>query len=109
MSKYGNRKITIDGIMFDSIREAERWQELRLLERAGEIKCLSRQVKFELIPKMKTRTGKTVYGESYIADFVYLDKEGRQVIEDAKGYRTDVYKIKRKQMLWLYGIEIQEV
>ena len=109
MSKYGNKKTVIDGMTFDSIHEAARWKELRLLERAGEIKCLSRQVKFELIPKMKTRTGKTVQGESYIADFVYLDKEGRQVIEDAKGYKTAVYKIKRKQMLWLYGIEIQEV
>jgi hypothetical protein len=58
---------------------------------------------------MKTRAGKTVRGESYIADFTYLDKEGRQVIEDVKGYRTQAYRIKYKQMLWLYGLEIQEV
>ena len=109
MNKYGNRKITVDGLTFDSIREAERWQELRLLERAGEIKGLSRQVKFALIPASKTREGKTIQGVSYIADFVYLDKEGRQVVEDAKGFRTDVYKLKKKVMLWLYGIEIQEV
>ena len=109
MSKYGNKKTVIDGMTFDSIHEAVRWKELRLLERAGEIKCLSRQVKFALIPASKTREGKTVQGVSYIADFVYLDKEGRQVVEDAKGYRTDVYKIKKKLMLWLYGVEIQEV
>lgn len=112
MSKYGNKKTVIDGMTFDSIHEAARWKELRLLERAGEIKCLSRQVKFALIPASKTREGKTVQGVSYIADFVYLDKEGWQVVEDAKGSKktlTREYIIKKKLLLWLYGIEIQEV
>jgi hypothetical protein len=109
MSKYGNRKIKVDGITFDSIREANRYQELKLAERAGAIKCLSRQVTYKLIPAAKTRTGKTVQGISYVADFVYLDDQGREVVEDVKGFRTDVYKIKKKLMLWLYGIEIQEV
>lgn len=107
-SKYGNHKTVIDGVTFDSQREAIRWQELRLMERAGMISGLTRQVPFELIPNVKTRTGKTVRGVKYVADFVYRDQHGRQVVEDAKGMKTEIYKIKAKLMLWLYGIEIQE-
>lgn len=109
MSKYHNKQVTVDGIRFDSIREANRWQELKLMERAHEISELKRQVPFKLVPTCKTRNGKTVYGVSYIADFVYKDKMGRQVVEDAKGVKTEVYKLKYKLMLWIYGIEIQEV
>jgi hypothetical protein len=109
MSKYHNKQVTVDGIRFDSVREANRWQELKLMERAHEITELQRQVPFKLVPTCKTRRGKTVYGVSYIADFVYKDKMGRQVVEDAKGIKTEVYKLKYKLMLWIYGIEIQEV
>lgn len=109
MSKYHNKQVTVDGIRFDSVREANRWQELKLMERAHEITDLQRQVPFKLVPTCKTRKGKTVYGVSYIADFVYKDKMGRQVVEDAKGIKTEVYKLKYKMMLWIYGIEIQEV
>lgn len=104
-SKYHNQKTkTVDGIEHDSKHEAERWMELQMLQRAGEIANLRRQVPFELIPKQE--------GEracNYIADFVYLDKSGKTVVEDAKGVRTDVYKIKKKLMLWRYDICIKEV
>ena len=108
-NKYGSRKTTVGAAVFDSKREAGRWRELQLMERAGVISGLKRQAPFALIPSTKTRTGKTVRGVKYIADFVYTDEHGRQVVEDAKGVRTDVYKIKAKLMLWLYGIEIREV
>lgn len=103
-AKYGNTKVEIDGMPFDSKREAARWRELRLLERAGEISDLRRQVRYELVPKLP--------GErpvDYIADFVYRDKDGNEVVEDVKGVRTPVYVIKRKLMLWRHGIRIREV
>lgn len=103
-SKYGAKKCVLDGVGFDSMREARRYRELKLLERAGEIAELRLQVPFELIPKQG--------GERpviYVADFVYTDKDGRTVVEDAKGYRTREYIIKRKLMLWRHGIEITEV
>lgn len=108
MSKYYNQKITVDGITFDSRKEYRRYRELCLMERAGEIDNLERQVKFELIPTQK-KNGKVVERAcSYVADFVY-NENGEQVVEDAKGVRTKEYKIKRKMMRWLYGIEIKEV
>ena len=102
MNKYHNRVVEVDGIRFDSRREAHRWRELRLMERVGLITELRRQVPFELIPK--SRHGRAI---KYIADFVYR-KDGEQVIEDAKGYRTDVYRLKRRMMAE-QGYEIQEV
>ena len=103
MSKYGNVKTTTsDGITHDSIKEANRWCELKLLERAGKIKHLQRQVKYHLIPKQ--------VGERevcYIADFVYHEN-GKLVVEDVKGKRTKDYIIKRKLMLWIHGIKITE-
>ena len=101
-SKYHNRKTVIDGIRSDSKREAERWCELRLLEKAGRIENLRRQVAFELIPK--SRHGRSI---RYIADFVYLEN-GETVIEDAKGVRTDVYRLK-KRLMAEQGKEIREV
>lgn len=95
---------------FDSAREARRYGELRLLERQGVIHDLECQVAFELIPAQKDKTGKTVERKcSYIADFVYVDGVGDLHVEDAKGMRTEVYKIKRKLMLFKYGIRIEEV
>lgn len=112
MSKYGNRKVTLDGIKFDSIREAKRWRELKWLEKSGEIRNLDRQVPYELIPAIRSeQTGKVIQrGVSYIADFVYQTvPEGKWIVEDTKGYRTEAYKIKKKLMLWRHGIEIVEV
>ena len=108
--KYGNTKVEIDGIKFDSKREAARWQELRLLERAHKIGGLRRQVKYELIPHQYAEDGKTIAEKSvsYVADFVY-EENGKTVVEDAKGMRTKDYIIKRKLMLFIHGIRIKEV
>lgn len=110
MSKYGNRKITTpDGLTFDSAREYRRWQELKLLERAGQIQNLQRQVAYTLIPKQTDADGKTIERPCvYKADFVYTEN-GQEVVEDAKGARTKEYIIKRKLMLWQHGIVIREV
>ena len=110
MSKYGNRKITADGQTFDSMKEFRRWRELKLLERAGEIGLLRRQVPFDLLPaQYDERTGKIIErGVRYVADFVY-QTEGFTVVEDTKGMRTKEYILKRKMMLYFHGIRIQEV
>lgn len=120
--KYGNKKITVDGITFDSRREASRYRELKLLEKAGKIYALDLQVKYVLIPpqyelierygkkgqRLKDRR-KCIEKEcAYIADFVYY-QNGEKVVEDAKGVRTKDYIIKRKLMLWQFGIKIKEV
>ena len=108
-SKYGNHKVIHDGMKFDSQRELNRWLELKLLERAGEIRQLRRQVKFVLIPPQK-ENGKVIEREcSYIADFVYKDKDGRLVVEDTKGVKTKDYIIKRKLMCYVHGIRVREV
>lgn len=126
MNKYGNRKVTtIDGEVFDSQREAMRYQELRLLERAGAIKGLKRQVSFELIPvqrepntlnKIDSKRGRVIQGKViekavvYRADFVYTDtKTNETIVEDAKGFRTKDYILKRKMLLYFHGIRIREV
>lgn len=121
-SKYGSRKVTINGITFDSRKEAARYQELKLLERAGAIRDLKRQVKYVLIPAQRVFTneidkkdnfkkGKLLEREcAYIADFVYFDMQtGRITVEDTKGFKTKDYIIKRKLMLHVYGIRIKEI
>lgn len=116
-SKYGSRKTVVDGITFDSKKEANRFRELQLLERAGKITALQLQVKFPLIPAQyenpnsptKSGRGKCLEREcNYIADFVYCKNE-KTVVEDTKGFRTEAYKIKRKLMLERYGVQIREV
>lgn len=103
MNKYGARKVKApDGQVFDSVLEFHRWGMLRLLERAGRISDLKRQVSFELIPKQD--------GEracNYVADFTYME-DGKLVVEDCKGFRTPEYRLKRKLMLWVHGIKIKE-
>lgn len=102
-NKYGARKVKApDGQVFDSQKERDRWCILRLLERAGRISDLKRQVSYELIPKQGT-----MRACSYIADFTYQEN-GKLVVEDCKGYRTEAYKIKKKLMLWVHGIRIKE-
>ena len=100
-SKYGAKKTELDGFVFDSKREAARYSELKMLEQAGEIKNLTLQPKFPCFVN-----GKLVC--TYIADFQYQDIEGRHV-EDAKGFKTDVYKLKKKLVEALYDIKIEEV
>ena len=109
-SKYRNRISYVAGERFDSQHEANRWVELKLLEKAGEIEKLERQVPFEIIPGIvNENTGRVVQRPTkYIADFVYY-KDGKQVVEDAKGYITAEYRIKKKLMLWRYRINIKEV
>ena len=107
-SKYNNRRKYVDGMTFDSEAEFRRWQDLRFMERAGYIKDLRRQVPFELIPNLKKKDGHIVRKVVYKADFVYKEN-GHEVVEDVKGVKTDVYEIKKKLMLWRYGIEIKEV
>lgn len=103
MNKYSAKKVTApDGQVFDSKMEYHRWCELKLLERAGKISDLQRQVKYEVIPKQDGERACT-----YVADFVYR-QDGKTVVEDCKGFRTEAYKIKRKAMLFLKGIRIKE-
>ena len=103
MNKYRARKVKApDGQVFASVKEYHRWGMLKLLERAGRISDLKRQVSYELIPKQK--------GEracSYVADFTYME-DGKLVVEDCKGFRTPEYRLKRKLMLWVHGIRIKE-
>lgn len=108
--KYGNIKTEIDGNMFDSRAEANRWVELRLMEQVGYISELRRQVPFTLIQGQRWSDGKKHRDTVYIADFVYIDNDtGLTVVEDVKGFRTDAYKIKRELMKDRYGIEIREI
>lgn len=102
-SKYRAVKTEVDGIVFDSKHEASRYEELRLLEQAGEITNLRLQVPFELIPKSKH--GMPI---RYIADFTYNNLNGQLIVEDAKGVKTPVYRLKRRLMAEKYGIEIKE-
>ncbi|MBQ6040016.1 MAG: DUF1064 domain-containing protein [Oscillospiraceae bacterium] len=124
LHKYRNRKVSVDGIDFDSIREARRYKELKLLLLAGDITCLRMQVPFELVPAQYEETGE-VYTRGprkgqqkqgrcieksvvYIADFVYW-QDGKRIVEDTKGMKTKDYIIKRKLMLHVHGIRIREV
>lgn len=109
-SKYRNEKIVVDNIKFDSNREGQRYLDLKMLERAGEIKDLRLQYKFILQDGYVGPTGKKIRPITYVADFVYYDiKKGCMVVEDVKGMRTDVYKLKKKLFEFRYGIPIIEV
>ena len=122
-TKYGSKKITVDGETFDAKKELRRWQTLRIMEDVGMITDLRRQVKYILIPAQrepdhmdysKSARGRKVKGKllehevAYYADFVY-QQNGETIVEDAKGVRTEVFKLKKKLMLWVHGIRIREV
>lgn len=118
-NKYQAQKCEFNGEKFDSLKEMRRWLELRLLERSGEITDLNRQVKFVLIgtqrePDIVGKRGGIIKGKiiekecAYWADFTYL-QNGQLIVEDTKGVRTEVYKIKKKLMLARYGIRIREI
>lgn len=117
-NKYHAKKTIVDGITFDSKAEAKRYMELRLLEKQGKIRCLRLQVPYVLIEKSK-------YGREikYIADFVYdevnssgertkdgiiFSYERKTIVEDCKGFKTDVYRLKKRLLAERYGIEIKE-
>lgn len=122
--KYNNKKIEVDGMTFDSKKEANRYKELSLLQKAGEISGLQTQVRYVLIPsqrevseevytrgenKGKNKPGKLLEREcTYVADFVYY-KNGKVIVEDTKGFRTKEYIIKRKLMLYVHHIQIKEI
>ena len=120
MSKYGNRICRDEyGNRFDSAGELGRWRWLQMMERRGIIRDLQRQVQYELLPKVTTfrqRQLKTKVrleerqlfpAYSYIADFVY-ERDGKTIVEDFKGHRTDVYKLKRAMLYNKYGIKVFE-
>ena len=108
-NKFGAVKKDVDGIRFDSTKEANRYEQLKLLVRAGKIRDLRLQVRYDLIPKQKFSDGSSMVGTYYLADFVYFDcDKGREVVEDVKGKKTDVYQIKRKLMKLILNIEILE-
>lgn len=106
--KYGNKRTEVDGIVFDSRKEANRWAELQMMEKAGVIQRLERQKTYVLIPGMRWSDGKKHRDTIYKADFVYIE-DGKTVVEDVKGVRTPVYKLKRELMKQIYDIEIREV
>lgn len=111
-NKYSARKTTIDGITFDSAKEAARYKKLKMLESMGAIKDLKLQVPFELQPAFRYN-GKQIRAIKYVADFTYYapDKNGKKVyvVEDTKGYKTKEYELKRKMFLFTQGFEITEV
>ena len=123
-SKYSNKKSIFNGMTFDSKKELRRYKELLLLKEAGTIQNLQTQVKFVLIPTQreassevykkgpnagKLKPGKVIEKEcAYIADFVYSEN-GKMIVEDTKGFKTKEYIIKRKLMLYNYGIRVKEI
>jgi hypothetical protein len=100
-NKYGNRRTEVDGISFASAKEARRYSELKLLERAGKIKGLHLQPRFPLRVNEVTVT-------TYVADFIF-DRDGETVVEDVKGVRTPTYKLKKKLMKAIHDIDVVEV
>jgi len=94
VNKYRNKKVIVDEKEFDSKREGNRYKELKLLERAGEIKNLELQPRFLLQDSFK-KNGRTFRKIEYVADFKYIEN-GKTIVEDIKGIQTDVFKLKHK-------------
>lgn len=118
MSKYNSKKVINEDGVFDSHKEYRRWLELKELEKAGVIQDLQRQVRIELIPAVREpdkvgKRGGRIKGKvierkaNYVADFCYT-KDGVRIVEDCKGVRTKDYILKRKILLWRYGIKVRE-
>lgn len=125
-SKYGSQKVVVDGITFDSKKEAKAYEKLKVLEGAGAIRDLRLQVPYELIPavydtktrikhlKTKDKVETVQYMKQrpvkYVADFVFFDvEEERERVVDVKGFRTKEYELKKKMMLAFFGIEVEEI
>ena len=108
-SKYYSKKVIIDGIKFDSKKEGEYYLKLKMLEKANVIKNLELQKEYELQPGFKLNN-KARRKITYKADFSYITTEDDKLhVVDVKGYRTDVYMIKKKMFEYRYGIELEEV
>ena len=105
-SKYHAKKTVVDGITFDSRKEADRYLALKGMEEDGSIEALRRQVRYELVPAFDV-DGKHYRPVYYVADFVYVE-DGKTVVEDVKGMVTDVYKLKSKLFARRYGMSIKE-
>lgn len=110
MSKYHSKKVILDNIKFDSKKEKNRYEELKILEQVGLIKDIELQKVFELQPSFK-KNGKTYRKITYKADFYYYDNHlNRYVVEDVKGFKTEVYKIKKKLFEYVYkDMELIEI
>lgn len=107
MSKYRNKKTVINNIVFDSKLEALRYAELKMLEKARVIRDLELQPKFVLQESFR-HNNKTHRAIAYIADFKYFDlEEGKVIVEDVKGFKTDVFKLKEKLFLYKYGGDLE--
>jgi hypothetical protein len=107
-SKFGNRKVELDGEKFDSKAEASRYLQLLTMQRARLITDLRRQVAYELAPSVKfVGAARATPALRYVADFVYR-QEGKTVIEDCKGFKTEGYRVKRHLMKALLGLDILE-
>lgn len=121
LGRSAAKKVEADGMTFASKLEYRRYCELKILERAGKISDLRCQVPFELLPTQRepdiigprggVKKGRVIeLGVTYYADFVYIDNEtGEQIVEDAKGYAEEDYKLKRKMVLYFHGIRISEI
>ena len=111
-SKYRNVRTVVDGIVFDSKREAQYWAELKIRERAGDLVNLQRQVRYPLccLSHDYKINGEAIQVQvsEYVADYVYTDKNGQHVV-DAKGKRTAMYQLKKKWLALQANIEIEEV
>lgn len=105
-SKFHARKTTVDGIEFDSAKEAKRYTRLRAMEEEGKIHGLRLQVPFELVPSFEC-DGLKYRGMKYVADFVYY-RDGKVVVEDCKGFKTPEYKMKKKLMAYINHVNIEE-
>lgn len=108
-SKFGNVKVVTNGDKFDSKRESKKYQELVLRRNAGDITALELKPKYELIPSKRRADGTLERACAYIADWRFIDSEGALHVQDAKGFRTDSYIIKRKLMFMIHNIEVEEV
>lgn len=104
-NKYNARRVTVDGITFDSVRESERYQELKLMEQAREITWLQVHPRFEILPAFN-RNDKRERPTYYEADFQYQEGD-KVVVEDVKGMQTDVFRLKRKLFLFVHGTEYE--
>lgn len=109
-SKMGNHKVVVDGEKtFDSKAEYRRWRELLRLLKAGLITDMKRQVPFELVPAQKSPDGRKLRPQTYVADFTYINDKGALIVEDVKGFETQSWRDKRKQMFHKYGIWVREI